>query len=133
MKIGEGEYRLIIDRLTKGSPEWKKETMGEWSEEIQPPKIIYILASNYQIAKNLYRNLFPDGRIVDFRYVRDHTTMMGTRGEEVIFSNERFPHPSFYERLYFLRYEEAMGKLKLTSEDDFRKRLNDQFQAKENV
>lgn len=133
MKIGEGEYRLIIDRLTKGSSEWKKEIMGEWSEEIQTPKIIYILASSYQMAKNLYYNLFPDGRVVNFRYVRDYTTMMGTRGEEVICSDEMYPSSSFYDRLHFLRHEEARGKLKLTSEGDFRKGLNDQLQTKEDV
>lgn len=117
MKIGEGEYKLILERLLRPEAEWKKEMLGEWPKEVNTlPKLVYILASNYQIAKNIYERLYPEGRKIDLRYVDSLERVMGLRDIEVLVSNERYPSDAFYERLDALKFHEYLGKIKLVYE-----------------
>lgn len=127
MKIGEGEYKLILERIMRPEAEWKKEMLGEWTEEVPPPKLVYILASNYQIAKNIYRRLYPEGRNIDLRYVRGAEVIMGTRNIDVLVSDERYPDQRFYDLLSILRHHEQLGRIKLVYERE----LNGKLQKEE--
>lgn len=88
-------------------------------------KLVYILASNYTIAHEIYRKFYPTGRIVDLRYVRGIETIMGVRGVKVIISDEKYPDSSFYDRMSMLLYQQKSGRVKLVYEQDILEGLND--------
>lgn len=69
------------------------------------PVNIYILASNYQIAKSVFDHYFLYtglSKSNNFRYINDPDSLRGIGDVYVVISDEKYPHSSFYDRLHFL-------------------------------
>lgn len=112
------QLRSTISRL-----ELFKEYLNEWVEpiEYQP---IYILASNYQIAKSIFDHyfLFTNlARRIDLRYIDHIEKIYGLRNVYIVVSGERFPSDSFYDRLAWIRASFYYRGLEVVNEQDLEK------------
>ena len=94
-----------------------------------PSHPIYILASNYIIAKSIFRELVRlENRPCRLYYISDPDSLRGLRGITVVVSSERFPSPSFYDRFDFLIERAKLGYLGFMREE-----LYGQFQKREAI
>ena len=82
---------------------------------------IYILASNYQIAKSIFEHHFlRDGlaRRIDLRYIDRIEKLYGIRNIYIVVSSERYPSNSFYERLEWIRQHAEYRNFEVIYEQD---------------
>lgn len=96
-----------------------KDFLNEWIEEEPIP--VYILASNYQIAKSIFDRYFILTNLskrIYFRYVDTTEKLYGLRNVFVVVSNERYPHNSFYERLAWIRNNAQYRNFEVVNEQD---------------
>lgn len=85
------------------------------------PQPVYILASNYRIAKEifgryfLYTNLSKSN---DLRYIDSPERLYGLRNVFIVVSDERYPYDSFYERLHWIRNNAQYRNFEVVNEQD---------------
>lgn len=107
------------------SPEdYAREYMGEWTNFSYPPQPIYVLASNYQIAKSVFDHYFliPGiSRRIDLRYIDRVEKLYGVRNQYIVVSNEKYPHDSFYDRLGWIREQSGYRQFEVVYEPDLEK------------
>lgn len=101
---------------------FKKEYLGKWvAEEPQP---IYILASNFSIAKSIFNHyfLYTDlSRSIDLRYIDTPEKLYGLRNIFIVVSDERYPFNSFYERLEWIHDHAQYRDFEVVNEQDLEK------------
>lgn len=114
------EYRNPLSKL-RSQEEFRKEYLGEWVIEYQP---IYVLASNYQIAKSIFDHYFLFtglARRIDLRYIDHIEKLYGLRNEYIVVSGERYPSDSFWERLVWIRKQSGYRQFEVVNEQDLEK------------
>lgn len=118
--ISREEFTKLLSKLC--SQEWFcKEYLNEWVIEYQP---IYVLASNYQIAKSIFDHYFLFtglARRIDLRYIDHIEKIYGLRNVYIVVSGERYPSDSFYERLAWIRTRFYYRGLEVVNEQDLEK------------
>lgn len=89
---------------------------------LTPP--IYVLASNYQIAKSIFVRFFGRTgkfRRIDFRFVDGNYKLYGVRDATIIVSNERYPSREFYEKLSWIMTQKEYRRFNIIYESDLEK------------
>lgn len=91
---------------------------------------IYILASNYQIAKSIFNHYFVFtglSRRIDLRYIDRIEKLYGIRNIYIVVSSERYPSNSFYERFDWITLHSSYRELEVVNEQDLE---NEQIRQK---
>lgn len=114
----EGMIRSLIT-----PEEFQREFLNEWYKDLNPMPV-YILASNYQIAKSIFKHYFVNtqlSRSTDLRYIDDVHKLYGLRNIFIVISDERYPSESFYDRLLWIRRQELFREFEVVYEQDLAK------------
>lgn len=105
---------LLIDEL-------RKNLLDELMIKYQP---IYVLASNYRIAKSIFDHYFLItglARRIDLRYIDHIEKIYGLRNVYIVVSNERYPSSSFWDRLFWIREQSGYRQFEVVNEQDLEK------------
>jgi hypothetical protein len=127
MKIGEGEHKLILQRIIKSSIEYNMEYLNKWEESSLPwwdkYEVIYILSHTETQAKIFTKdNEIPRSK---FRIVHNDTQLRGvSRSLILMMDGWRFGkiHIEWMKIEQEVRYLEDVGRVDVMDEQDFQKK-----------
>lgn len=115
-------------RLGRTPSAFEKEFLGEWKVNPEDKMPVYILASNYQIAKSIFEHYFMGThRRIDFRYIGDTYKLYGIRNVQIFISSERYPSMSFYEKLHWIKQQAEYRGFELIYESDLEKEQKERY------
>lgn len=121
------DWAWLMKSIHPNAVEWRRLFLNEFfsdTESLSEPQPVYILASNYQIAKSIFDRYFVYtnlSRRIDLRYVDTPEKLYGLRNIFVVFSDERYPNHSFFERLAWIRNNAQYRNFEVVNEQDLEK------------